>query len=227
MTSTHSQIMSLALVALLALSACAKKSDATSAKNPSAEDKATCLFDIAEAFENLTEKASAADTQELARLSDEAESGARACSASLSGTNAKALESRLGAVRDALRSNDRAGVARNAVEIYRIFVTAEARGPKDAPLQVSLLDYAGFRIQSDLQATPPDWADAESALLFAEQQWSEIEATISDRNLKKSFAADLERISAAMNDRNVAAAKDAVRIELDGVDLLERYYTKS
>lgn len=227
MTPTHSQIMSLALVALLALSACAQKSDATSAKKPSAEDKATCLFDIAEAFENLAEKASAADTQELAQLSDEAESGARACSASLSGTNAKALESRLGAVRDALRSNDRAGVARNAVEIYRIFVTAEARGPKDAPLQVSLLDYAGFRIQSDLQATPPDWADAESALLVAEQQWSEIEATISDRNLKKSFAADLERIGAAMNDQNVAAAKDAVRIELDGVDLLERYYTKS
>lgn len=207
---------------LLAISACSRQSDATATV---AADQ-ICLFDSAEAYENLTEKSYAADAQTLADLSAEAEKQARACFANLNSFDANALSTQLEAVQAALRSNDRAAVARNAVEAYRIFVTAETREPNGVPLEVSLLDYAGFRMQADLQATEPDWADVEAALSFAEQQWSEIEAKITDLGLRESFAAELDRIRTAAAERNASAAKESVRTELDQVDLLEQYFSQ-
>lgn len=207
---------------LLAISACSQQSDAT----PTIATDQTCLYDSAEAYENLTEKSYTADAQTLADLSAEAEKQARACLAKLNPSDADSLSSRLDAVQAALRSNDRATVARNAVEVYRIFVTAETREPNGAPLQVSLLDYAGFRMQADLQATEPDWADIETALSFAEKQWSEIEIKIVDLGLREAFAAELDHIRTAAGERNVSAAKEAVRKELDQVDLLEQYFSE-
>ena len=205
---------------LLAATACSQQSDAT----PTIATNQTCLYDSAEAYENLTEKSYSADAQTLADLSAEAEKQARACLANLNSSDADALSNRLDAVQAALRSDDRAAVARNAVEAYRIFVTAETREPNGVPLQVSLLDYAGFRMQADLQAAESDWADVSTALSFAEQQWSEIETKIIDLGLRESFAAALDHIRTAAEGRNESAAKEAVRTELDQVDLLEQYF---
>lgn len=207
---------------LLAAPACAQQSDATSAL-PTDE---TCLFDSAEAYENLTEKSYAADAKTLADLSANAEKQARACLSNLNPSDTDAVSRRLDAVQAALRSNDRAAVSRNAVEVYRIFVTAEMREPNGVPLQVSLLDYAGFRMQADLQAAEPDWADVEAALSVAEQQWSGIETKITYLGLRESFAAELDHIRKAAEERNASEAKEAVRTELDQVDLLEQYFSQ-
>jgi len=206
---------------LLSISACSQQSDAT----PTVATDQTCLYDSAEAYENLTEKSYMADAQTLADLSAEAEKLARACLANSNTSDADALSSRLDAVQAALRSDDRAAVARNAVEAYRIFVTAETREPNGVPLQVSLLDYVGFRMQADLQAAEPDCADVSTVLSFAEQQWSEIETKIIDLGLRESFAAELDHIRTAAGDKIASAAKEAVRTELDQVDLLEQYFS--
>ncbi len=222
MTKMLFRTLGASVAILFAASACSQQSDAT----PTVAADQTCLYDSAEAYENLTEKSYAADAQTLADLSAEAEKQAQACLANLNPSDADALSSRLDAVQAALRSDDRATVARNAVEAYRIFVTAETREPNGVPLQVSLLDYAGFRMQADLQAAKPDWADVDTALLFAEQQWSEIETKIIDLGLRESFAAELDHIRTAAGERNVSAAKEAVRTELDQVDLLEQYFSQ-
>jgi hypothetical protein len=207
---------------LLAASACSRQTDATSAL---AADQ-SCLFSSAEAYENLTEKSYTVDAQTLADLSAAAEKQARACLVNLTASDADALSIRLDAVQAALRSDDRAAVTRNAVEAYRIFVTAETREPNGVPLQVSLLDYAGFRMQADLQAAEPDWEDFENALSFAEQQWSEIETKIIDLELRESFAAELNHVRIAAKDRNTSAAKESAGAELDQVDLLEKYFSQ-
>ncbi len=222
MTKIFLSILGSGVAMLLAVSACSQQSDAT----PTVAANQTCLYDSAEAYENLTEKSYTADAQTLADLSAEAKKQARACLASLNASDADALSARLDAVHTALHSDDRAAVARNAVEAYRIFVTAETREPNGVPLQVSLLDYAGFRMQADLQAAEPDWADADAALSFAEQQWSEIETKITDLGLRESFAAELGHIRMAAEGRNASAAKEAVGAELDQVDLLEQYFSQ-
>lgn len=220
MTKIFLSLLGSGVAMLLAVSACSQQSDAT----PTVAANQTCLYGSAEAYENLTENSYTADAQTLADLSAEAKKQARACLASLNASDADALSARLDAVHTALHSDDRAAVARNAVEAYRIFVTAETREPNGVPLQVSLLDYAGFRMQADLQAAEPDWADVNSALSFAEQQWSEIESKVIDLGLRKSFSVDLDNIRTAAEEGNVSAAKEAVRIELDLVDQLEQYY---
>jgi hypothetical protein len=207
---------------ILALSACAQQ---TGAKSASASEQA-CLFDSAEAYENLTEKSFTADAQSLGALAVAAEEAARACATDLGIVDADALSTRFTTIDAALLSNDRAGVARNAVEAYRIFVTVEYRKPDGIPLQVSLLDYAGFRMQADLQSEEPDWADFVEAASFADQQWSEIEAKVTDAGLSQSVAAELGRIRAAATDKNVPAAKEAVTSELDQVDQLERHFSR-
>lgn len=207
---------------LIAVSACSQQSGAP----PAHPMDQSCVFQSAEAYENLTEKAYPTDAPALAAMAADAEMQARACIRNLSASDADALSMRLDAVRSALDSDDRAAIARSAVEAYRIFVTAERREAGGVPLQVSLLDYAGFRMQADLQEVEPNWADMEQALAFADQQWSEIEGTISDAALRASFSAALDRIRTAAEGRNAPAAMEAVVAELDQVDLLEQHFAR-
>ena len=93
------------------------------------------------------------------------------------------------------------------------------------PLEVALLDYAGFRYQASVRAQTPLWSEARLALDFAEAQWRAISSRISDNALKSSFVADLAAMRAALEASDASAAQNAVAVELDRVDALEQYFS--
>ena len=190
--------------------------------NPSANE---CLVAAAEAFEGLTESAASAPAAELARQSASAATQARSCQPLLSTRQSATMDNVLGRIGQFEMTHDRFALASAAVEGYRTFVTAETRPVGGIPIEVSLLDYVGFRYQADARANPPLWGDMRQALEVADQQWRAVSPRVSDHQLEARFSADLAELHGALEAGDQRRAQMAVVRELDHVDALESYFS--
>ncbi|KHK93575.1 hypothetical protein [Novosphingobium malaysiense] len=184
------------------------------------------LLAAAEPFENLTESAFSASQAELAKLVKSVHSSAQPVTSDLPAIAAQNLKNRLQEIDKAQNADNRSEIALAAVEGYRTLVS-NVRGKIAVPPQVSLLDYAGFRIQADLKAKSTRWADISYALTFAKDRWGEISNQVQDRKIVSDMQAALSHM------KNAAAAKDKKELmqastrELDLVDELETYFAKA
>lgn len=179
------------------------------------------LLAAAEPFEALTEAAPDAPVPDLARAIDTADAAARSIHAIVPAATADALGRRLAAARAALGAGQRTDVALAAVEGYRILVTA-VPGEPVIPVDVSLLDYAGFRYAADARADPPRWADMERAMRFARDRWTAIRSRSAVAQHSARFEAALDAMDAAVAARDAVGARTAAKLELDMVDVLEK-----
>lgn len=184
-----------------------------------------CFVAAAEAFERLTESAASAPATELARQSASAAAQARSCQSLLNQRQSATMDNVLGRIGQFGMTHDRSALASTAVEGYRTFVTAETRPVGGIPIEVSLLDYAGFRYQADARANPPLWGDMRQALDVADQQWRAISPRVSDHQLEVRFSADIAELRGALEASDQRRAQMAVVRELDHVDALESYFS--
>ena len=185
-----------------------------------------CLVAGAEAFEVLTEDAATAPLARLLAESTVATAKARECQGALARPQASDLDQIISRIGQFKTNRDRAAMALSAIEGYRVLVIAQARGPRDAPLEVALLDYAGFRYQAGAQSSPPLWDEMKQAVEFADRQWRSLSPRVTDTRLRMSFTGDVEAMRAALHASNSARARRAVSAELEHVDTLERYFAK-
>ena len=128
-------------------------------------------------------------------------------------------------IQAASAKNDRTGVALSSVEGYRTLVESATDSGK-VPTAVSLLDYAGFRYQANLTATPVRWDDMNKAVAFVVQKWSGIADRITDPALKADFTKSITDMSVAAKAKDAKAARAASTRELDLVDKLEGFFSK-
>ena len=183
------------------------------------------LLAAAEPFEALTEQSFSAKPGELDSLISHTEQAATKASSLLPPAAKSDLERRVGEIVAAKNKRERSAVALAAVERYRILVTA-AQDTK-IPTAVSLLDYSGFRYDTDLKSQPSRWADMQAATDFGRQQWASISGQVTDVKLKNKFDAALQRMAAATSSKSAAGARSAIRAELNLVDKLEAYFNRS
>jgi hypothetical protein len=130
------------------------------------------------------------------------------------------LQTHLADILNAHKKNAPANLAIASNEAFRALVSAVA-GKQKMPVNVSLLDYAGFRFDADAQATPARFADMEGAVLFAQEQWAGIKSRREIAKLSTRFNASLDDMDLATRSRDVAKARAAAKVELDMVDELE------
>lgn len=194
----------------------------SAAVDPKAEDYAK-LAAAAEPFEALTEQAFSADATKMAALLADVENAATSIRPVLQQAAAKDLDARIADAKTAIASNKPADIALSAVEGYRLIVSQFPQSSR-VPPSVSLLDYAGFRIQADLQAVPTRWEDAAAAMTFAKDQWATVSGRVTDKKLADSFAATLSQLEAAIVQKNLEDAKKTAVSELDQVDDLEKFF---
>jgi hypothetical protein len=95
------------------------------------------------------------------------------------------------------------------------------------PVQVSLLDYVGFRMQVLLHLKSIDWFAVQSAADEAKRHWMEIESRVADKDLRTAVATTISGMIEAAHKRNTDMAGFAARIDLDLVDLLEKYFVRA
>ncbi|MFN3938406.1 MAG: hypothetical protein ACK4KW_12615 [Gemmobacter sp.] len=181
------------------------------------------LIDAAGHFETITEQAYAKSRDELAALLSGAETAVSSVATDISAEGRAALDAALTDLRSALAEGTPSRVAIASVEAYRALVN-EVSAAHPIPKEVSLLDYAGFKIQALAQDATIDWASIGTTLDFADTTWTAISARVTDAAVRDAFAASLvalrEAVQAQDKDRTLAAAS----VQLDRVDDLEKYF---
>ncbi|KAF0113428.1 MAG: hypothetical protein FD150_2056 [Rhodobacteraceae bacterium] len=92
------------------------------------------------------------------------------------------------------------------------------------PKEVSLLDYAGFKIDALVKAGAPDWSAIGQTLDFADQTWKAISDRVGVMALRDKFSATLVSLRASVAAKDPAKVQTDAAAELAMVDELEKYF---
>jgi hypothetical protein len=185
------------------------------------------LLAAASPFEDLTEFALANDTrgmrQALKAYGDQAEGVNQA----LSPPARREMAALLAAIRRAESKGDNQEVALNSVEAYRVLVESLDPNGLVVPIQVSKLDYVGFKLKVLLAASPPDWPAIQTTIEAASRHWHELEPRVGDKGLRDAVKALIAGLHQATSAKNAEMAVFAAQMDLALVDLLEGYFERS
>lgn len=127
----------------------------------------------------------------------------------------------------ALQRNDAKRAALEALESYRVFEETTAVETRAAPIEVSLLDYSGFRIAALALPGRTDWVEADAAVSFSARQWQTLRAQVTDSAVVDLMNELQRTLSAAAQRRDAQALGAAARAQLAAVDLVERYFDRA
>lgn len=193
------------------------------ASSPAASDRNVRLLAAAEDYETLTETAFDKTFPELAASSTAARQKASEARASLAPDQAGRLDTLGAAIDAALRDQNRSALAIAAVETYRVLVSAQDASAQ-VPVEVSLLDYAGFRYDANAKSRPADWDQMAGDVAFARETWARISPRVTAKGLSGAFDSALSGMETAVAQKNAVAAGIAVSNELALVDALEEHF---
>ncbi len=181
------------------------------------------LLAAAEPFESLTETAFSATPPARSKAIDAAENAAKGIAGIVPHAISVKLADELTSIRRANAADRPADVALASMECFRTLVSA-VPGTPAIPVDVSLLDYAGFRYDADAQAAPVRWADMARAMIFARERWSNIRMRPAAAGLVTRFETVLTDMEKAVSAQNVPHARASAKAELDMVDELESVF---
>jgi hypothetical protein len=94
------------------------------------------------------------------------------------------------------------------------------------PKEIVLLDYVGFKIQVLLKQNIIDWNLISDAATEGASLWNKIKNKISDKGLQDIMNTAIKGIKNSANSKNIEMLKFAAQVDLDLVDLLEKYFEK-
>ena len=186
------------------------------------------LLSAASPFEDLTEYALAANRDKvnaaLKAYADQAPDVRRALPAS---ARAK-MNELLTAIKKAESHGDYETVALNSVEAYRLLVDSLDHQALAVPVQVALLDYAGFMVTVLLHTgSSRDWPALQRVAAEANRNWAAIMNRVTDKGLRDAVDTAMAGLVEAVTAENAGMAAFAARIDLALVDLLEAYFERS
>lgn len=230
--SIPSNRLFIGLSVAIAVSSCGQgaPSDKTSssASAPSVTAQAAPRGDAAitaaaEPFEKLTETAFTATPAVLDATISEVRAAAQGARGALTANTATRLDEQIAAIDVARKADNRADLAIAAVEGYRTLVSSTAPGAK-VPVEVKLLDYAGFRYDADLKAKQARWADMAQAASFGRERWASISSQVTDGALRANMDRALAEMADGASRRDAAVSSAAAQRELALVDDLEKFF---
>ena len=119
--------------------------------------KANPLASGAEVFENLTEASPVVDAVAFKKTLSEWETLYPEICLHLSADRKVRLDVLVIGVRNAWREGDRGAMAIQSIEAYRLLQESIDHSGQPVPVEVPMLDYAGFKLNGLLLSTHPDW----------------------------------------------------------------------
>ena len=196
------------------------EADATAAPTPPSPERRTALVAAAERFENLTEAAFSTDPAEATKRTALAIAAGASVRDGMSPDHGAALDSAVGKIGVAARTRNAVDLSLASNEAYRA-VLSEAGGEAKVPLDIGLLDYAGFRILADARDPKPRWDDVREALGYAHQRWNAVKPLIANAKAQDDFDKALVWVLEALTAKDAKSLERAATHELDLVDVLE------
>ncbi len=202
----------------------AQTAPTSSVAAPSDANSNKKLRAAAEPFENLTEISFSAAWPKIDKTVGEAEVAAGGVRGSLSKDAAGQLDTQLSTMKTSRQKQDRAGLALSSIEVYRVLVSAVTDNAK-IPTEVSLLDYAGFRYDANLKASPIRWDDMARAVSFAHKTWDALSPRAKASPVAVRFEKAIADMDKAVAQKSKSLAASSVKTELDLVDQLETFFS--
>lgn len=121
---------------------------------------------------------------------------------------------------------DHYAVAVCAVEIFRLLLDHLDATKLKVPKEVSLLDYAGFKLHVLDAAPKPDWDAMRKTVTEAVAWWKAAKPKVSEKGLRDAVESTIRGMQQAAQTENLPMLHFSAQIDLDLVDVLEGYFEK-
>lgn len=187
---------------------------------PPAPERRIALIAAAERFENLTEAAFSTDPAEVTKRTALANAAGATVRNGMSPDHGAGLDAALGKITLAVQTKSAVDLSLASNDAYRA-VLSEAGGEPTIPLDIGLLDYAGFRILADARDPEQRWDNVRETLGFANQHWNAVKPLIRDAHVRDQFDRVLVWAQEALAAKDAKSLERAANRELDLVDILE------
>jgi hypothetical protein len=197
---------------------------ATSPSRPDMSRSNEVLLSASSPFEDLTENALTGNKKGMQSALKAYDKQAVKVSKVLSPKARHDIELLVATIKKAEQRADNESVALNSVEAYRTLIESMDTSSLVVPVQVSLLDYTGFKLEVLLHAKSPDWSVIRKTAVEARQHWTAIESRVSDNGLRDAVNTMITGMNKATTAENADMAVFAAQIDLALVDLLEGYF---
>ncbi len=194
------------------------------APQPQGQEKNRTLLAAASPFEDLIDDALGNNRQGMEKALRQYEGQKATVQMALSPEKQQAIISRVNSIRKAISQGDNQTAAQQAVEGYRLLIEALDASRLQVPVQVQMLDYAGFKTKILLHAQSPDWQQIQSVATGAQQEWTAIRPRVADEALQDAMDTTVAGLQDASAGNNPGMAALAAAMDLALVDLLERSF---
>ncbi len=190
-----------------------------------AKGKANPLAGGAEIFENLTESSPVIDAGAFKKALSEFEALYPEISPRISPDRKLRLDTLVTGVRNAWQKGDRSAMAIQSIEAYRLLQESLDHRGQPVPVEVPMLDYAGFKLNGLLLSTQPDWKQIAHTAQEASTWWSAIKSQITDQTLRDAMDHTIAGIKDAAARDDSKLLSFAAKMDLILVDGLETYFS--
>jgi hypothetical protein len=195
------------------------------ASSLAAAARAKPLADGAEIFENLTEAAPVMGAAAFKKALSEYEKLYPKIYPRLSPDRKMRLDTLVTGVRNAWQKGDRGAMAIQSIEAYRLLQESINRNGQRVPVEVPLLDYAGFKLNGLLLSTQPDWKAVAKTAQEASKWWSAIGPKIADKTLRNAMDHTINGLKRAAVRKDAKLLRSVAAKDLTLVDGLETYFS--
>ena len=179
------------------------------------------LLEAMSPFEDMIEFALAGSDADISKALVTADQRSNDIKTALSASSASEFSALMEGLHRAATDKDHHEVARAAVEVFRLLIDSLQAKGLEMPKEVSLLDYAGFKLQVIAASQRPDWEDIRSTVGEAAGWWNAINSKVSGKGLYDAFGSTIRGLDEAANLENLPMLRFAAQMDLDLVDLLE------
>ncbi|MDB6123291.1 MAG: hypothetical protein JWQ71_2284 [Pedosphaera sp.] len=173
-------------------------------------------------YEDMVGPALAKNKKDVAALLATADKEADSVKQALPAEAAKQFDTLLKAIHQAADAKDNLALAKNSVAVFRLLVDHLKADALKIPLEVSLLDWAGYELQVLASADKPDWSAMNKVAADSETWWKAMSTTkVPDKHLRATMTSAIRGIKQAIQEKNLTMVKFAAQMDLDLVDVVE------
>ncbi len=189
-----------------------------------AADANKTLLDASSPFEDMAEFALAKDEAGLAKSLAQADAISGEVRAALPEAAHLQFDSLLKSIHSSATAGAHHAIALNAVEVFRLFIDHLDTASLKVPQEVSLLDYAGFRLHVLTAAPEMDWDAMRKTIADATNWWAALKPKVTSKALRDTLNSALRGLKRAGEEEHVPMMNFAAQMDLDLVDLLEHFF---
>lgn len=186
-----------------------------------ATEKNDVLLSGMSPFEDLIELATVGSHSAVASALVEVDRVSGGVAAALPDSAATEFSRLVAGLHSAVAAKDQLQIAGGALECFRLLIDNLQDPGLSMPREVSLLDYAGFKLRVLTAAERHDWQNIRATAQEAAGWWSAIQARVSQPSLRNAFDSAIGGLGDAAGIEDPAMLRFAAQIVLDLVDLLE------